>query len=386
MTNFTVLHIRKVKTMTGCIEVLKHNHRKKENLEAFIDVDKSQFNLYKGTADDNFVAEYEKLVTNAALSRKIQRNASRAIEVVVSFSHDYGDDWEDKPELKMKIGEYFDNSERFLKERYGDVIICRADHYDEKTPHSHVLMIPLCTDKNGKLRFSSSEFLGGKKGLVDLHSKFHDQVGKHFGLARGRLGERASHSDLKAYKEWEKAQRIELEGKEKQATEHSIELQKQQAIINQNGSIIDEQRKLLFEQRGEILRRTAELANKHKELEEAEKIVSAQSQQEPQIPIPPATLFTENSRKIWRDGIQKTVQDSFRVVTTAFQSLQTKYNTLLDKFIRLTSLNETIRIRAEKAERDLAEKPIEEIILEREKVKSTESLKNTISKQGGQSR
>jgi len=88
MGNFEVLHFRKIKTPQGCVEVLKHNLRKKDNLETFIDITKSHLNFYNGATDENFLLIYDEFCYN--LPRKIQRNASRMVEIIVSFSHEYG--------------------------------------------------------------------------------------------------------------------------------------------------------------------------------------------------------------------------------------------------------------------------------------------------------
>jgi hypothetical protein len=395
MGNFEVLHSRKIKTMTGGKEVIKHNLRKKDNLEEFIDKTKSHHNYYFGATEENFFVVYERFI--AHLPRKIQRNASRLIEFVVSFSHEYGEGWEDNPELKKKIEDYFNKAEQFLKRRYGDFIICRADHYDEFTPHSHILLVPLCKNKDGKLKFSSSEFLGGIKGLCDLHDKFHAEIGNKYGLERGIRNSRTKHKDLKNYESWEQEQRKLLEEKKKEADENLAKIQQQQTEIQQFKEKLKKLRKLLiqkmkevktlkkrvFDLNGDILKRDADLSKREQEYEEIQK--KSQSAQIPQIPVPPVVV-SENTRKKWRDDAQVTIDKAFNMLAFAFNSLHSKYSNLLDKFNKLTLNNAAHKNRADKAEKDLLEMPINEIIAVRNQKAAKPQEQQASNEQEGHSR
>ena len=392
---YFVLHLRKIKTIAGCIQVIKHNLRKKDGLEEFIDVSKSVLNYYNGATDENFLVKYEELV--AGLPRKIQKNASRMIEFVISFSHEYGEGWEDNPELKKKIENYFNEAEQFLRRRFGDVIICRADHYDELTPHSHFLLVPLCRNKAGIIRFSSSEFLGGRKGFFDLHDQFHVEVGKKFGLERGIRNSRTIHLELKSYKAWEEGQRKLLEEKENEANENLTKIQQQQTEIQQFKEKLKKLKKLLikkmkevktlkkrvFDLNGDILKRDADLSKREQEYEEIQK--KSQSAQIPQIPVPPAAV-TENSRKKWRDDAQVTIDKAFNMLAFAFNSLHSKYSNLLEKFNKLTLNNAAHKKRAEKAERDLLEKPIQDIVEARKQKATKEQEQQKSEEHGGHSK
>ena len=366
MANYEVLHVRKIKTMVGCIQVIKHNLRKKDNLEEFIDITKSFFNFYNGASEENFFVLFERLTSH--LPRKIQCNASRIIEFVVSFSHEFGEGWEENPELKKKIERFFNDVEAFLKRRYGDVIICRADHYDEKTPHSHILIVPLCKNRDGIVKFSSSEFLGGRNGLFDLHDKFHKEVGIQYGLERGKRDSRTIHSGLKNYEEWEREQRRYIEEQKRLLNEQLAEVQRQQALNAQSEILLNEEKRNQFEQRGKLLAETAKVKNKEKELELLDKSILEQT---PQIPIPPPQI-TENSRKAWAEEVQEKINSTFSKIIKGYFFLKKKYDSLCRKLKKMTNLKQQYKDRAERAERDLSEKPISEIISMREERKKIE--------------
>jgi hypothetical protein len=366
--------------------VILHNLRKKINLDEYVDEKKSYLNCYKGATDENFIEEFKKYLIG--LSRKKQKNASYLIEILISFSHEYGDGWENDLELKKKIEEYFNLAEKFLRKYYGDNIICRMDHFDETTPHSHFLIVPICLNKEGKKRFSSSEFLGGRKGMFDLHDQFFKEVGINYGLERGVRDSRTSHSDLKNYKEWEKSQKALLKQKESEIDEKKSEieekesaLKKQQEEIDKNNEMIKKQQDLLFNLNGETMKKLANLSNRELEIEEIEKNLNEQI---PQIPIPPVT-FTENSRIKWRDEIQNVVNVAFKKIKDTLISLKISYDNLLNKCNTLKTQNDKYKKRAEKAEKDLLEMPIEEISAARELRKKNEANQTDNQKKGSKS-
>jgi hypothetical protein len=392
---YFVLHLRKIKTMVGGKEVIKHNLRKKDNLEEFIDKTKSHYNNYSGATEENFFVVYERLV--AHLPRKIQKNASRLIEFVVSFSHEYGEGWKDNPELKKKIEDYFNEAEQFLKRRYGDFIICRANHYDEFTPHCHILLVPLCRKKDGGIKFSSSEFLGGIKGLFDLHDKFYKEVGIFYSLERGIRNGRTKHKNLKSYEEWEKEQRKLIEDKKKEADDNLVIIRQQQ-IENQrlHEQMMQQSEKLakkdkevkslkerLFEMSGNALKKLDDLLTQEREYEELKKKIDAEPI--PQIPIPPVAV-SENSRKTWRDGIQSLIDETFRKLAAGIHFIQEKHEVLLKNYQSLLNLNKVYKERADKAEKDLLEKPIEEIVADRKQKANKVQEQQESDERGGASR
>jgi hypothetical protein len=339
-----VIHFRRIKTMAGSIQVMKHNTRDKNNLESFIDSEKSEFNRYGGaTTPETFQVIYQEMIDTAKLKRKIQKNASRIIEFVISMSHEYCESWEKNKDKKSKIDSYFQDTKDFLKGKYGDVIISSAIHYDEKTPHLHVMCIPLVQKKGStEKKFSSSEFIGGIKELQNLHTEFHQQVGQKYGLERGNQGSRTTHSDLKQYKIKEDA-KIQF-------------LDHEQQIFNNRFKKQDA--------------RENELNDRETELSKREEYFSTLEQdakkQTPIIPIPPF-MMKEKERKSWRDTIQEKITEAFKGIILKYESLTKRFNNLVDRY---NSLNKTFsewKSRAENAERDLQQKPLQEIQAERER-------------------
>jgi hypothetical protein len=341
--NKIVLHFRRIKTIPGNREVLKHNLRQNDALADYLDSSKSSLNCYEGATVENFAEKYQEMINNAHLKRKIQKNASRIIEFVVSASHAYKNDWETNPQSKATLDAYFEEARNFFRWKYGDVAISSAVHFDETTPHMHLLCVPLVKAKDGQsLKFSSSEFLGGIKQIQDLHTQFFEEVGKQFGLERGNLGSRASHSDIKQYKEWEASQRLAIARESKELADRTEQEQAREDEANN---------------------RIHRLAQKEEEWAAIEKQVN---QQTPVVPVPPA-LAGEAERRFWQKKVQESIAAAFKALLARYTSLVNKFRGTLEKNKALVGIAEHWKNRAEKAEGDLAAKPLDEIKAERER-------------------
>jgi len=371
MANFEVLHFRKIKTPQGCIEVLKHNLRKKDNFEIFIDINKSYLNFYNGATEENFLIIYDKLCKN--LPRKIQRNASRLIEILVSFSYEYGEGWETDPNKQKKIREYFDQAEKFLNEWFGIGCISRCDHWDEKTPHSHISYVPICKNEKGILRFSSSNFLGKMKKFYATHDNFHLKVGKPFGLERGIRNSRTPHQSLKHYAEWEKEQRINISNEKYKLEQKRKELEEEKKRLDSENEYLENQKKNIFELMGEYLKKYDKVYLKEKELELFERNLEEQI---PKIEIPP-TLVTENQKKAYKEKTQDIVNNAFESVSKGFQSIKMKFNNLKKNYDELLEKCKIIYNRMIKAEDDLKNKPLNEIEADRKAIVNEKQEKLT---------
>jgi len=348
----TVLHIRKVKTIMGSKNVISHNLRQSLNksLKEQINPNLSYLNIYEGIQDqENFIQKYDEMIKKANITRKIQVNASRCIEFFFSFSPDFSSGWKEDKELKEKIINYFKDCKNFIFQKYGNVIISTAIHFDETTPHIHILCIPLIYSKDDKeCKFSSSTFLGGIKGLKNMHTDFHNIVGKKYGLSRGIEGSRAKHIDLKKYKAQEEQKLIELE--------------KEKKYIEKTKKETEEIKSNVHKLQNDLMKRDVEFSKKEKELLAIKTDIPCKI---PEIPIPPLNI-TEKSRNSWKDNVQKIVNDSFNIIINAYQAIQYKFNRLKENFEYLSNDYKNIKKRAENAEKDLMEKPIDEIKKTRE--------------------
>jgi hypothetical protein len=216
----------------------------------------------------------------------------------------------------------YNRRENGNEDKYGDHIITTAIHFDERTPHLHVLCVPLVDNGKGGLKFSSTAFTGGRGQLRQAHTDFFRQVGEHLGLRRGTEGSRTTHIELADYHTWLESERKAFEKERK-------ELDEQKA------------RTALLEQ--EATGRSAALAKKQQQQAEFEKDIERFA---PVVPVPPLLDRAEDRRK-WQGNIQQAVTGAFRKLQTLCVKIQAE----LERWKR----------RALKAEYDLAVKPLEEI-------------------------
>ena len=143
---------------------------------------------------------------------------------------------------KDEQNEFFRDCTKFFAQRYGRRnIISAVVHNDETTPHLHLNLIPV---KDGRL---CAKHLLNRNELSKLQTDFYEQVGKRWGLQRGKEGSVTSHLSTAEFKAkcivdeaWDKSTEIlssagkrvqaELETMEKavqKADEHFIDTMKE---------------------------------------------------------------------------------------------------------------------------------------------------------------
>lgn len=76
--------------------------------------------------------------------------------------------------------DFFRDCLQFHQRQFGH-IISAIIHYDETTPHLHVVSVPLTADG----RLSAREIVGNKKNMSHLQDEFFEQIGRDYGLERG---------------------------------------------------------------------------------------------------------------------------------------------------------------------------------------------------------
>jgi hypothetical protein len=235
-------HYRKVVTPDGLRAVAKHNAREGAYgadgnptpgkwKKALTHPENRHMNEIHGTWAE-VLASRRKRIREANLARAPQRNAAAAIEVAISASPDW---FTDKSTASAK--EYFAEARKWLAKEFGaEQILGWATHFDETTPHMHVLLLPLTKTKEVRTReggkdvkrevektnqwsYSSSRVLGGPKGLVRLHDELAKAL-KSFGVERGVRGSEARHTDQRQWAaELKRREEKLLEGMDKTTAE-----------------------------------------------------------------------------------------------------------------------------------------------------------------------
>lgn len=189
MSEFAVLRFEKIKSRSGLVGRSYHNSRKGV-VGDHIAKEKIEFNKTMGDG----VKEFDRIV--AGRGGVLRKNGVVAVEAVMSFS----------PSAKLNVEEWASASLAWLGKEFGSGNILEASlHLDEKTPHLHVLFVPI--DKRGK--FNWRGICGGREGMRALQSSYATSMGP-FGLSRGISKIGRDHIPPAIHREIEKL-KIEIE-------------------------------------------------------------------------------------------------------------------------------------------------------------------------------
>lgn len=116
---------------------------------------------------------------------------------------------------------FFRDCLKFHERHFGH-IISAVIHYDETTPHLHVISVPLTQDG----RLSARDVIGNKAKMSKAQDEFFEQVGKGYGLERGIHmdgQEKKKHISAQENELREIRQKIARGQEELEAIEHSKE-------------------------------------------------------------------------------------------------------------------------------------------------------------------
>jgi hypothetical protein len=116
---------------------------------------------------------------------------------------------------------FFRDCLKFHDSHFGH-IISAVVHYDETTPHLHVISVPLTQDG----RLSARDVIGNKAKMSKTQDAFFEQVGKSYGLERGVQmdgQEKRQHISAQEHELREIRQKIARGQEELEAIEHSKE-------------------------------------------------------------------------------------------------------------------------------------------------------------------
>lgn len=114
---------------------------------------------------------------------KARKNAVIGIEGLYTASPEF---FEGK--TRDEINQFFRECKDFHMKHYGEKIICYGIHYDETTPHMHIITAP---EWEGKL--NAKHYINGPEKLVRNQTEIATTIGKKWGLDRGQPHSRTVH-------------------------------------------------------------------------------------------------------------------------------------------------------------------------------------------------
>lgn len=106
---------------------------------------------------------------------KTRSNSVVALDAIYTASKDFF-----KDKSTEECNQYFQDCLQFHQKRFGHIVSAIV-HYDETTPHLHILSVPLTHDG----RLSAREIVGNRANLSRMQTEFFEQVGRGYGLERG---------------------------------------------------------------------------------------------------------------------------------------------------------------------------------------------------------
>lgn len=189
-----------------------YNNQVKPGMNAF------NINLIQS---NNWIQDIQDEINRAGA--KTRSNSVVALDTIYTASGDFF-----KGKSNEECNQYFRDCLQFHQRKFGH-IVSAVVHYDETTPHLHVLSVPLTQDG----RLSAREIIGNRANLSRMQTEFFEQVGKGYGLERGVQmdgQEKKKHITAQEHKLRQVKQEKAREEEELEAIKHSKKSARERAI------------------------------------------------------------------------------------------------------------------------------------------------------------
>ncbi len=147
-------------------------------------------------------------IDNAGLHRKVSKNQTKAIRIILTGSHEQMM----KIAQSGKLDQWTDANLRWLKDTFGkdNVVSCML-HMDEKTPHLHATVVPIVMGERKRKshegekkyrtqsgpRLSADDVMG--RARLSIYQNTYAEAMREFGLQRGVVGSTAKHQSNGEY-------------------------------------------------------------------------------------------------------------------------------------------------------------------------------------------
>jgi phage host-nuclease inhibitor protein Gam len=180
-----------------------------------------------------------------AAGAKARSNSVLALDTIYTASPQFFQE-----RTNAENDKFFQDCLKFHNEHFGH-IISAVVHYDETTPHLHIISVPLTQDG----RLSARDVIGNKAKMSKTQDAFFEQVGRGYGLERGIHmdgQEKKQHISAQEHELREIKQEITREQERLEAAEHSEETARTRAQkYRQTAAELQKQIKQLQEERVE---------------------------------------------------------------------------------------------------------------------------------------
>lgn len=178
---------RKRTDITG---IQKENNRTATSYNNSVNRERSELNVPL-IQSNNWTQDIKAEIDRAGAHTR--SNSVVALDTLYTASPQFFDD-----KTQEQTEHFFKECLQFHQERFGH-IISAVIHYDETTPHLHVVSVPLTQDG----RLSARDVIGNRAKMSRTQDIFYEQVGKVYGLDRGERGdgqEKKEHTSAQEHK------------------------------------------------------------------------------------------------------------------------------------------------------------------------------------------
>lgn len=148
-----------------------------------IDSERTSGNYHIIYPQSKYIEMINKRLSTLTLKRKIRSDAILMNSFVIGSDGEFF-----KGMRAWEQHAFFEDCARFFMDKYGyENMLSAVVHVDETTPHMHLNFVPI---NDGRL---SSKSLFDRQKLSKLQTELWEQVGKKYGLQRGKENSQATH-------------------------------------------------------------------------------------------------------------------------------------------------------------------------------------------------
>lgn len=241
--------------------IQKENTRTAQNYNNKVNPGMDIFNVTLKESD-NWLQDIDSEIK--AAGAKTRANSVLALDTLYTASPEFF-----QGKTNEENDKFFRDCLKFHESHFGH-IISAVIHYDETTPHLHIISVPLTKDG----RLSARDVIGNKSKMSKTQDSFFEQVGRDYGLARGIHmdgQEKKQHISAQEHELREIKQKIAREQEKLEAIEHSEETARTRAQeYKQTTAQLQKEIEQLQEKRSKqhrsLLQLTEATNNKQKEI------------------------------------------------------------------------------------------------------------------------
>ena len=188
-----------------------------------IDSSRTHLNYHLILPRKSYMEIINERLSELELKRKIRSDAILMNSFIVTSDGEFF-----KRLNPWEIDEFFRDCVKFFSDKYGEEnMISAVVHRDETTPHMHLNFIPI---NEGRL---SSKSLFDRQKLAQLQTELHENIGRKWGLQRGKEGSQTKHLSTAEFK----AKKI-IEGAEQRERKIDEQTEKKRAELDDLTQIV----------------------------------------------------------------------------------------------------------------------------------------------------